>query len=205
MPQSVATGLFPPHGKHLVAIFALGYQGCGTQGAGASGVATTGKIAVTILAAGVLSACSGGFGRILDAPSEAGVSESVLEQRQNTPIAENESRETIWDLFLNTDDPNVTIEVNKYIWNATLDILDFMPVEAADPFSGVIVFGFGTPPGSNRAYRATVYVQDPALDARSLRLALVSRSGPASLETIRAIEDAILTRARQLRLADAEL
>ena len=127
--------------------------------------------------------------------------------QDNTPTqADTEpERETIWDLFVNIDDPNVTIEVNRYIWNASLEILDFMPVQAADPFTGVIVYGFGTPPGSGRAYRATVYVQDPALDARSLRVALATRSGPAPVETTRAIEDAILTRARQLRIADERL
>ena len=95
--------------------------------------------------------------------------------------------------------------MNRYIWNAALEILDFMPIEEVDPFSGIIVYGYGTPPGSGRAYRATVFVQDPALDARSLRLALATRSGPASAETVRAIEDAILTRARQLRIADGAL
>ena len=114
-------------------------------------------------------------------------------------------RETIWDLFENADDPNVTVEVNRYLWNASLEILDFMPVEAADPFSGIIQFGYGTPPGGNRAYRATVYVQDPALEARSLRVAVESRGGAVDRETARAIEDAILTRARQLRIRDANL
>ena len=80
-----------------------------------------------------------------------------------------------------------------------------MPVQQVDPFSGVIVMGYGTPPGGGTAYRATVYVQDPALDARSLRVALASRSGPVSADVQRAIEDAILTRARQLRLRDADL
>jgi len=112
---------------------------------------------------------------------------------------------TLWDLFSNADDPNTTVEVNKYIWNAALDVLNFLPIEAADPFSGVIVTGYGTPPGGGRAYRATIYVQDPALDARSLKLALATRSGPASPETVRAVEDAILTRARQLRIADGKL
>lgn len=112
---------------------------------------------------------------------------------------------SFFDLFRNADDPNVTIGVNKYIWNATLDVLSFLPVEAADPFSGVIVMGWGRSSGSGRAYRATVYIQDPALDARSLRVALVSRSGPAPKDTIRAIEDAILTRARQMRIADGKL
>jgi hypothetical protein len=123
----------------------------------------------------------------------------------------NESRETdagntIWSLFSNSADPNTTVEVNKYIWNASLDILNFLPIETVDPFTGVIVTGFGTPPGGGRAYRATVYVQDPALDARSLRLSLQTRGGGAvSRETHRAVEDAILTRARQLRVRDSKL
>ena len=63
-----------------------------------------------------------------------------------------------------------------------------------------------TPPGSNRSYRATIYVQDPALDARSLKVALQSSGGGAvDPGTVRAVEDAILTRARQLRIQDANL
>jgi hypothetical protein len=111
----------------------------------------------------------------------------------------------LFDLFSNQVDPNVSVSVNRYIWNASLEVLDFMPVESVDPFTGVIVFGFGTPPGGGTAYRATVFIRDPALDARSLNVSLVSRGGPASTETVRAIEDAILTRARQLRIADAQL
>ncbi len=116
-----------------------------------------------------------------------------------------ERRETIWDLFGGGPDPNVTVAVNRYLWSASLEILNFMPVETADPFSGVIGFGYGTPPGSGTAYRATVYIRDPALDARSLSVAIQTRGGPASLETQRAVEDAILTRARQLRAQDARL
>ena len=116
-----------------------------------------------------------------------------------------ERRSTIWDLFENVDDPNTTIEVNKYLWNASLDILNFLPIQSADPFSGVIVTGYGTPPGGGRAYRATIYVRDPALEARSLNIALATRSGPVPTETVRAVEDAIMTRARQLRIRDRGL
>jgi hypothetical protein len=118
---------------------------------------------------------------------------------------EDPQRETIFDLFSSSADPNTTVEVNRYLWRASLEILDFMPVEGADPFTGVIVFGYGTPPGGSRAYRATVYVQDPALEARSLRVAVQSRGGAVARETARQIEDAILTRARQLRIADGSL
>ncbi len=79
-------------------------------------------------------------------------------------------------------------------------------IESVDPFTGVIVTGFGRPPGGGRAYRATIYVQDPALDARSLKIALQSQGGGSvAPETVRAVEDAILTRARQLRIRDSNL
>lgn len=98
-----------------------------------------------------------------------------------------------------------TVAVNRYIWAAALETLAFMPVESVDPFTGVIVFGYGVPPGGGTAYRATVLVDDPALDARSLNVALATRGGPVSIETQRAVEDAILARARQLRIADGAL
>ena len=141
-----------------------------------------------------------GSGRTQSAPSD-------LPAQFDPRIDEDtgEERETIWDLFVNTDDPNVTLEVNRYIWNATLDVLNFLPLETVDPFSGVIVTGYGAPPGGGQAYRATVQVRDPALDARSLNLALATRSGPVDPDTVRAVEDAILTRARQLRVADGRL
>jgi len=97
------------------------------------------------------------------------------------------------------------VAVNRYLWAASLEVLEFLPIQSVDPFTGVISTGFGTPPGGSRAYRATVYITDPALDARSLNVALQSRSGPVALETQRAVEDAILSRARQLRVADGAL
>ncbi|MDG2405742.1 MAG: DUF3576 domain-containing protein [Paracoccaceae bacterium] len=109
-----------------------------------------------------------------------------------------EKEEKIWDFMRDTKPEQVT-KVNQYIWRAALEVLDFLPVEAVDPFSGVVVTGYGKPPGGDLAYRATIFVSDPALDARSLKLSLQTKSGPVSFPTQRAIENAILTRARQLR------
>ncbi|KAA9005989.1 DUF3576 domain-containing protein [Histidinibacterium aquaticum] len=97
------------------------------------------------------------------------------------------------------------VAVNRYLWQASLDVLSFLPIESVDPFTGVIVMGYGTPPGSSRAYRATVYVSDPALDARALNVAIATRSGPVAQETTRAVEDAILARAREIRIRDGRL
>lgn len=92
------------------------------------------------------------------------------------------------------------VKVNRFLWTASLDVLDFLPVQSADPFTGVISTGYGVPPGGGQAYRATILISDPALDARSLNVALQSRSGPVAAGTQRAVEDAILSRARQLRI-----
>jgi hypothetical protein len=115
----------------------------------------------------------------------------------STPTAK-EKEKKIWDLLRDTKPEQIT-KVNQYIWRAALEVLVFLPVGSVDPFSGVIVTGYGKPPGGDRAYRATIFVSDPALDARSLKLSLQTKSGPVSLPTQRAVEDAILTRARQLR------
>ncbi|WP_323775497.1 DUF3576 domain-containing protein [Leisingera sp.] len=113
------------------------------------------------------------------------------------------TKSSVFD-FLNAK-PDQTVQVNRYLWTASLDILSFLPVQSVDPFTGVIVTGYGTPPGGGRSYRATVHIKDPALDARSLNVALQSKGGPVSASTSRAVEDAILSRARQLRIADKKL
>ena len=121
--------------------------------------------------------------------------------KSTLPAAESDERETIWDAF-NREATREPVKVNRYIWQAALDVLDFMPIETIDPFSGVIVKGFGVPPGGKTQYRATIYVIDPALEARSLRVSIQTKSGPVSTATMKEIEDAILSRARQMRKAD---
>jgi len=164
----------------------------------------------------VLSGCSGGRfsggpfsgGSLFGGGSRADLDPAALERRRaaierNKPKVEE--RGTIWELFEIPENPNTAVKVSKYIWTASLDVLSFLPVQSADPFTGVIITGYGSPPGGGRAYRATILVNDPALDARSLKVALHTRSGPANAATIRAVEDAILTRARQLRIGDSRL
>jgi hypothetical protein len=168
--------------------------------------------AFLVLAVASLSACGGGSGGGLFG---GGLFRGLgnTEVRNTDAFLNSEERRmkrvnptTLRDLFGGGADANTTLEVNRYIWAASLEVLNFLPIESVDPFSGVIVTGYGTPPGGGRAYRATVLVQDPALDARSLKLALQTRGGGAvDPATVRAVEDAILTRARQLRSQDGKL
>lgn len=152
-------------------------------------------ILATTLCAG-LAACGSDSISFGNSANSQTSSSSAPEQRETT----------IWDLFNNDENPNHTVGVNKYLWNASLEVLNFLPVQSVDPFTGVIVTGYGTPPGGGRAYRATIKISDPALDARSLKLALQGSGGAAVAPgTVRAVEDAILTRARQLRMQDSRL
>ena len=161
------------------------------------------RTAIGVGLALALAGCGGGFGNMFQGGDRS--REAAAQVQAEERLSPGRQQSTIWDLFTNIDPPNTTVEVNRYIWNAALEVLDFLPVQTVDPFSGVIVTGFGTPPGGGRAYRAAVLVNDPALDARSLNVAIMTQGGPASRETIRAVEDAILTRARQLRIRDRGL
>jgi hypothetical protein len=171
------------------------------------------RLAHWALATGLALALAGcgdsGLFRRGGVPTEVQAERAARAEAQRAALARasgETQRESIFGLFSNSKDPNTTVEVNKYLWQASLEVLDFLPIEAVDPFTGVISTGYGTPPGGGRSYRATIYVQDPALDARSLKVALQSRGGGAvAPETTRAVEDAILTRARQLRIRDIGL
>ncbi|MGY6411546.1 MAG: DUF3576 domain-containing protein [Alkalilacustris sp.] len=166
----------------------------------------TQRVRIGIVTAGLalgLAACGGGL-----AGGGSGDGAAALDDALRAPDEREIARSragTIWDLFTNAETPGATGQVNRYLWTAALEVLDFLPVETVDPFSGVIVTGFGQPPGGGREYRAAVLVSDPALDARSINVALMTRAGPASPATIRAVEDAIMTRARQLRVRDGRL
>ncbi|MCC1491428.1 DUF3576 domain-containing protein [Cognatishimia sp. F0-27] len=156
---------------------------------------------LTLAGALLFLAGCGAFGSREAAPAETPpadeIIDSILYEDGRRP------RSTLWDFFRSRPDQGQIGAVNRYIWNAALETLNFLPVESADPFTGVISTGYGTPPGGGRAYRATIYVSDPALDARSLNIAMQTRGGAVDPATVRAIEDAILTRARQLRARDS--
>ncbi|MEM1268100.1 MAG: DUF3576 domain-containing protein [Pseudomonadota bacterium] len=129
-------------------------------------------------------------------------------QRQNIPEVYRTEQGGLFGLLGRTTDTGVTLGVNRYLWTASLDTLSILPIEAADPFSGVITTGWGRVNGAATPYRMTVYISDPALDARALRVAVFRQQGGRAVavsdEIARTVEDAILTRARQIRVAELD-
>lgn len=102
------------------------------------------------------------------------------------------------------------IAVNGYLWRASLDTMSFMPLTSADPFGGVIVTDWYVPPESpDERFKVQIYILDRQLRADGLRVTVFRqvRSGydkwvdaEVKPETTADLENAILTRARQLRI-----
>ncbi|WP_022696863.1 DUF3576 domain-containing protein [Euryhalocaulis caribicus] len=106
-----------------------------------------------------------------------------------------------------------SIGVNAYLWRASLDTLDFMPLSEVDPFGGVIITEwYSNPDQPQERFKATVYILDRTLRADALKVSIFkqARQGGAWVDadvdpaTPRQIENAILTRARQLRISRFE-
>ena len=151
----------------------------------------------------VLQACSIANKSDTDKASEEKVTSAPTDQTKKKAIVLIDDNGKLGDLF--KSDSDEIGSVNKYLWQASLEVLSFLPINSADPFSGIIVFSKGKAPGSLQSYDATVYVSDPALDARSLSVTVRSSNGTVSSEAKREIESAILSRARQLRLKELDL
>jgi hypothetical protein len=104
------------------------------------------------------------------------------------------------------------IGVNSFLWRASLDTVSFMPLVSADPFGGVIITDWYTPaeqPAERMKVQVTIL--DRELRADGVRVSVFKQTQNAKgggwvdaqvdQRTNTEIENAILTRARQLRIA----
>ena len=151
----------------------------------------------------ILQACSAAEKTDIDKVEDEKLTTTTTDQTKKKGIVLIDDNGKLGDLF--KSDSDEIGSVNKYLWQASIEVLSFLPINSADPFSGIIVFGKGKAPGSSQSYDATVYVSDPALDARSLNVTVRSSNGIISSAAKREIERAILSRARQLKLKKLDL
>jgi hypothetical protein len=161
------------------------------------------KFKSLLLLCAILQACSTAEKADIDKADAEKVTSATTDQVKKKGIVLIDDNGKLGDLFKSGGDEIGS--VNKYLWQASIEVLNFLPINSADPFSGIIVFGKGKAPGSSQSYDATVYISDPALDARSLSVTVRSSNGTISSAAKREIESAILSRARQLRLKELDL
>jgi len=102
------------------------------------------------------------------------------------------------------------IGVNSFLWRASLDTIAFMPLSSADPFGGVIITDWYTPPETpDERFKINVYILGRQLRADGLRVALFRQNrsdgrwteAKIGEQTVIKLENEILARARQLRVA----
>jgi len=102
------------------------------------------------------------------------------------------------------------IGVNSFLWRASLDTLSFMPLSSVDPFGGVIITDWHSDPATpNERFKATVYILDTRLRADALNVSIFRQQlvngqwqdATVNPDTEAQIENAILRRARELRLS----
>ncbi|GBD43103.1 hypothetical protein HRbin40_00568 [bacterium HR40] len=108
----------------------------------------------------------------------------------------------------------VGIGVNAYLWRATLETLEFVPLASADPFGGLVITEWYQPQDApQERFKLNVLIRDTVLRADAIKVSVYRQvrapdgswlDAPVAPETARAIEDKILTKARELRLATLE-
>ena len=104
--------------------------------------------------------------------------------------------------------------VNGFLWRASLDTLSFLPLASADPFGGVIITDWYSPPESpNERFKVTTYILGRQLRSDGVRVAVFRQEladgrgwvdSQVESATGPKLEGAILSRARELRIASVD-
>lgn len=113
----------------------------------------------------------------------------------------------------NSDSGSGGIGVNSFLWRATLDTLSFMPLSSVDPHGGVIITDwYENPDAPGEQFKMDVLILGKALRADGVRVSVFKRTldengqwrdSTVSPDVPEAMENKILTRARELRINNA--
>lgn len=100
--------------------------------------------------------------------------------------------------------------VNPYLWRASLESINFMPLVSADAFGGVIVTDWYVAPKTpNEKLKISIFITDQVLRADALKVIVYKQikmkdgnwaNGNADPAVATELENIILTKARQLRI-----
>jgi hypothetical protein len=112
-----------------------------------------------------------------------------------------------------SDENSAGLAVNAFLWRASLDTLAFMPLTSADPFGGVIITDWYAPPESpTERFKMTVLIVDRTLRADGVHVSVFRQvqnstgdwtDSSVDAKTATDVENAILTRAREMRSSAA--
>ena len=102
------------------------------------------------------------------------------------------------------------LSVNAVAWKATLDVLSFLPLVSADPFSGIIITDwYSEDDHQDERFKINAFVEGGALRADSIKVSVFKQVKSDSGDWLvvdpdagsaRKIENAILQRAREIKI-----
>lgn len=178
-------------------------------------------VLTTLVAAVALSACGQSEAVF---PQDKRVRENRSGGYEMTTAREDfENRQTVFgegglNLFgsdRDSQEGGTGIGVNAWLWRATLDTVSFMPLVSADPFGGVVITDWYADPASpGERFKTNVYILGRELRADGVNVSVFRQvrdpasgqwtDAPVANGVATELEDAVLMRARQLRMASAE-
>jgi len=170
----------------LAGLLAMGLAGCGT-----GGIETEAKYPT-----GADRSATGDDNIYADAPSIFG-----------------DGGLTLFDRSKKKSDDVAGIGVNSYLWRASLDTVSFMPLASADPFGGVIITDWYSPSSApDERFKVNVFIMDKQLRSNGVKVKIFRqlRTGSgwadaqADASAASKLEEAILTRARQMRVTQMD-
>jgi len=100
---------------------------------------------------------------------------------------------------------------NPYLWRASLDTLENLPLVNADPLGGTIIYDWKSyPDAMDERIKATVYILDSRLRADGVKVSVFRQTkvegewtdATVDGDTAIQLENAILTRARNLKASE---
>tara|TARA_B100000963_G_C22328304_1_gene537423 strand:- start:30 stop:632 length:603 start_codon:yes stop_codon:yes gene_type:complete len=104
---------------------------------------------------------------------------------------------------------SVTMNVNVFLWRASLETIDFMPLNSADPIGGTIITDwYSTSDNQNERCKLNIFISGKILNAENLKVRSFCQENNNQIwvnkninkENNIKIENAILNKAKKLRL-----
>ena len=142
--------------------------------------------------------------------TEEALETSNTEDRRNKGMEKFLGHDTLHFGGPSKREPEETgLGVNGHLWRAALDTISFMPIASADPFGGVIITDWYSPPQNTKErFKMNIFILDRQLRSDGIKVSLFRQGQNATgqwvdqtvdAQTTLDLENTILKRARHFR------
>ena len=106
----------------------------------------------------------------------------------------------------------VGMPINTFLWRASLDTINFMPLSSADPFGGIIITDwYSTQENENERCKLNIFINGSELKTKNLKVASFCQlfrnqkwvNAQPDYESDMRLENAILNKAKKLKLQNS--